>query len=266
MRLIGCFFVDMDQEQRADGVSFTFASRSRSRFPACDRPTNGCSRLASRSWWLGIVSRIGSGPARQALTQSAASRLCCRERSTHGGTDAAAAGDLVARDQHLLARADEAGTLLPRRHDAAERPGGDRLLSRDRHVHGRLPGGGGRDRRRGGGAGVRQRAAEWTGGRRRLRDVLPHDHRRGGAGRLRCAVARPARRDGHRPVRRRRGRTAAPHPRHRSDHADVRRLRHARQLLRRDGEQRAGRHRLPDLSAHRSARRPPNARRARCCG
>ena len=171
-----------------------------------------------------------------------------------GETDAAAAGDLVARDQYLLSGADQAGALLPRRHDAAERPGGDRLLSRDRHLHGRLPGGGGRGRRRGGGAGLRQRAAERAGGQRRLRDVLPHDHRCGGEGRLRCAVARPARRHGHRAVRRWRGRTAAPHPRHRSD-------------ARRSAspttctptffdamvEQRAGRHRLSDLSAYRPA-------------
>ena len=99
-----------------------------------------------------------------------------------GETDAPAAGNLVARDQHLLASPHEAGALLPRRHDAAERPDGDRLLPWHRHVHGRLSGGGGRDRRRSRRAGLRQRAAEWTGGQRRLRDVLPHDHRRGGKG------------------------------------------------------------------------------------
>ena len=46
---------------------------------------------------------------------------------------------LVARDQHLLACPYEAGTLLPQRHHAADRPDGDRLLSRHRHLHGRLP-------------------------------------------------------------------------------------------------------------------------------
>ena len=119
-------------------------------------------------------------------------------------------------------------------------------------------GGGTRRRRRC--PALRQRAAKWPGGQRRLRDLLPHDHRRRGARRLRRAVAGPARRHGHRALRRRRGRTAAPHPRHRPAHAALRRLRHARQCFRCDGEQRADRHRLPDLSAH----RPDADRGARC--
>ena len=66
-----------------------------------------------------------------------------------------------------------------------QRPDRDRFLPRHRHLHGRLPGGRGRNRRRGRRSGLRQRPAQRSGGPRRLRDVLPPDHRRGRPGRFR---------------------------------------------------------------------------------
>ena len=85
-------------------------------------------------------------------------------------------------------------------------------------------------------------------------------------GRFRRHHARPARRDGDRELRGRRGRTPAPHPRDRPRHPDRRVARHARQPLRRDHRQRDDRHRLPHLPAYRHLRHRHARRRDPAAG
>ena len=76
---------------------------------------------------------------RRAWSSRRPRRYAARIHARHGGTDAVVAGNSIARDEHLLARAHQSRALLSQRHHPALRPGRDRLLPRHRHLHGRLP-------------------------------------------------------------------------------------------------------------------------------